>query len=200
MVVPYNNDREEVGHSLSSLKKDLSFCHLFPYLDTNLVMAKRFCSVWWGFEGIRLGFLEDGWTRKWKIFSLWRGALLRGRAQAVQEESGAVETRNSHPSPTSSQCFTSRMRTLLKLCDETKPHTETWLPARLSLWFSRVWEWNECCYVCKLRATFSTLVIVSPLVFFWISAICLSCWVLLCPSLHEYWIFRRAWKPSLDPR
>ena len=38
-----------------------------------------------------------------------------------------------------------------------------------------VLERNECCCVCKLRAAFPTLVIVCRLVFFWISALSLSC-------------------------
>ena len=31
-------------------------------------------------EGVRLNFLKDDWTRKLKIFCLWRGALFRGEA------------------------------------------------------------------------------------------------------------------------
>lgn len=125
-------------------------------------------------------------------------SFIPGRCPALHEESGTGETRNFRPSPASPQFDASRRRTLLKLCDETKLHTERWLPALLSLWFSWVWGRNNSMLHMQIESnifhfankqSFGFLLDFLPFSLFWI---------VLCSSLHEYRIFRRARKPSLD--
>lgn len=69
-----------------------------------------------------------------KRFSLSGKELSSGEAHSSQGGIWTVEPRSSIlPLPA---VLPSRMRTLLKLGDDTTLHTEVWLPKLLSLWFS----------------------------------------------------------------